>query len=63
MIIKIEGMTCGHCEGRVKSEFEKIGAAIEPVSAEKAEAVVTGVSEDAAKSAIKAAGYKFVSAS
>jgi copper chaperone CopZ len=61
VIIKIEGMTCGHCEGRVKAEFEKIGATVESVSAEKAEAIVSAVGEDAARSAVKAAGYKFVS--
>ena len=63
MIIKIEGMTCGHCEGRVKAELEKIGATVESVSAEKAEAIVSAVGEDQARSAVKAAGYKFVSIS
>ena len=29
MEIKIEGMSCGHCEGRVKSELEKVGAVVD----------------------------------
>ena len=56
-------MTCGHCEGRVKAELEKTGATVESVSAERAEAIVGAIGEDAARSAVKAAGYKFVSIS
>jgi len=63
MEIKIEGMSCGHCEGRVKGELEKVGAAIESVSASDGRAIVTGVDESAAKGAVIAAGYKVVSIS
>jgi len=61
MEIKIDGMSCGHCEGRVKAEFEKIGAAVESVSAGDAKAIVSGVDEASARSAVIAAGYKVVS--
>ena len=63
MIIKIEGMTCGHCEGRVKGELEKIGGTVESVSAGDAQAIVSGVDETAARGAVIAAGYKVVSIS
>ena len=45
MEIKIEGMSCGHCEGRVKSELEKVGAVVELVSASDGKAVVAGVDD------------------
>ena len=61
MEIKIDGMSCGHCEGRVKAEFEKIGAVVESVSAGDARAIVSGVDEASARSAVAAAGYKVVS--
>lgn len=62
MELKIEGMTCGHCEGRVKSELEKLGGIVESVSASDAKAIVSGIDEDNARSAVKAAGYKLISA-
>ncbi len=63
MEIKIDGMSCGHCEGRVKQEFEKVGAVVESVSADDAKAIVSGVDEASARSAVIAAGYKVVSIS
>ena len=62
MELRIEGMTCGHCEGRVKSELEKLGGVVELVSAEEAKAIVSGIDEAGARSAVKAAGYKLISA-
>ena len=61
MEIKIEGMSCGHCEGRVKSELEKLGAEVESISASDGRAIVDGVDEASARSAVIAAGYKVVS--
>jgi copper chaperone CopZ len=60
VIIKIDGMSCGHCEGRVKAELEKLGASVESVSAEKKNAIVSGIDETGAKNAVTAAGYKVV---
>lgn len=62
MELKIEGMTCGHCEGRVKGELEKLGGVVELVSATDAKAIVSGIDEVSARSAVKAAGYKLIAA-
>ena len=61
MEIKIEGMSCGHCEGRVKGELEKVGAVVDSVSASDGKAVVAGVDETKAKGAVIAAGFKVIS--
>ena len=61
MEIKIDGMSCGHCEGRVKAELEKLGAIVESVSAENKNAIVNGIDEAGAKNAVIAAGYKVLS--
>ncbi|MFM8446670.1 MAG: heavy-metal-associated domain-containing protein [Candidatus Nanopelagicaceae bacterium] len=61
MEIKIDGMSCGHCEGRVKAELEKLGAAVVSVSAEEKKAIVNGINESDARSAVVTAGYKVVS--
>jgi copper chaperone CopZ len=63
MEVKINGMSCGHCEGRVKTEFEKLGAVVELVSAGDGKAIVSGVDEASARNAVAAAGYKVVSIS
>ena len=60
MEAKRDGMSCGHCEGRVKAELEKVGAVVETVSATDAKAVFSGIDEAAARSAVIAAGYKVV---
>ena len=60
MEIKIEGMSCGHCEGRLKAELEKLGAAVESVSAGDGRAIINGVDEASARNAVIAAGYKVV---
>ena len=64
-IVEIEGMTCGHCEGRVSaSQIMAIPGVIGVVaSAEKANAVITSdleVSHNAIERAVQAAGYSLV---
>ena len=62
--VKVEGMHCVHCAGRVKESLEKIeGVKSASVSLENKEAVVkskSGISEEAAKKAIEDAGFTFV---
>ena len=63
--MKIEGMTCGHCEARVKKTLEALpGVAEAKVSHETGTAVVTlsaDVADDALKQAVEAEDYKVVS--
>ncbi|MDE6719013.1 MAG: HAD-IC family P-type ATPase, partial [Treponemataceae bacterium] len=60
--LKVEGMMCAHCEGRVKSALEEIaGVASASASHESGTVVVElngDVSDDALKEKIKAQGYK-----
>ena len=49
MELKIDGMSCGHCEGRVRAELERLGAVVESVSAENKNAIVSGIDEVGAK--------------
>ena len=63
--MKIEGMTCGHCEARVKKVLEALpGVAEAKVSHEKGTAVVTlsaEVADDTLKQAVEAEDYKVLS--
>ena len=63
--MKIEGMTCGHCEARVKKALEALPEVAEAkVSHEKGTAVVTlkaEVADDALKQAVEAEDYKVLS--
>ncbi|CAH2212202.1 heavy-metal-associated domain-containing protein [Tepidibacter aestuarii] len=63
-IINIEGMSCGHCAGRVKKELESIGEVKSAeVSAEEKKAVVelaNEVDNEKLKEAVVEAGYKVV---
>ena len=63
--MKIEGMSCGHCEARVKKALEALpGVAEAKVSHETGSAVVTlsaDVADDALKQAVEAEDYKVVS--
>lgn len=63
--IKIEGMTCGHCEGRVKKELEAIrGVKSADVSATDKKAVVELAHEvdvEKLKAAVEEAGYTAIS--
>ena len=61
-IVKITGMTCGHCEGRVTTELSKLDGVSEvKASAADAQAVVVSAGEldaDAISRAVIAAGYR-----
>ncbi|MBR1761431.1 MAG: heavy metal translocating P-type ATPase [Schwartzia sp.] len=63
--MKIEGMSCGHCEARVKKALEALPEVAEAkVSHETGTAVVTlnaEVADDALKQAVEAQDYKVVS--
>jgi copper chaperone CopZ len=63
--ILIEGMTCGHCEGRIKKALEEIcGVVFAQVSAADNQAVVKlahEVDDEKFVSAVDEAGYKVVS--
>jgi len=61
-IVKITGMTCGHCEGRVSAELSKLEGVSE-VKANTADAQVVITSSgaldaDAISRAVIAAGYR-----
>lgn len=61
-IVKITGMTCGHCEGRVTTELSKLDGVSEvKASAADAQAVVVSagaLDADAISRAVIAAGYR-----
>jgi copper chaperone len=63
-IVKIKGMTCGHCEGRVTKELLSIpGVTSVVASAEKATAVITSdqqLTSAQIDSAVAAAGYSVI---
>jgi len=60
--VKITGMTCGHCEGRVSAELSKLeGVSEVKASAGDAQAVVTSsvaLDADAISRAVIAAWYR-----
>ena len=62
--LKVEGMMCAHCEGRVKSALEEIaGVASASLSHESGTVTVElngDVSDEAFKEKIEAQGYKFL---
>ena len=61
-IIKIEGMSCGHCKAAVEKAL-KAGAGVETavVDLEKKQAVVTGnAAMEAMREAVEDAGYEVV---
>ena len=62
--VKIKGMTCGHCEGRVNTELGKlIGVTEVKASAATAEAVISSSSEldsEQVSAAVIAAGYRVI---
>jgi len=62
--IKIKGMTCGHCEGRVNTELGKISGVSE-VKAVASDGVAVVTSTEPLNSAevlqaVSAAGYKVI---
>lgn len=62
--IEINGMSCGHCEMRVKKELEALsGVESVEASAEEKKAVITlseNVDDVKLKDAVEVAGYEFV---
>lgn len=63
-IIKIEGMSCQHCENRVRKSLESLGnVEIVEISAEKDEAklkISEEITIDQVKEAIEDAGYDVI---
>ena len=60
--IKIEGMMCAHCQGRVKKALEAIEGVAADVNLEDKAAYVTGSKDlEALKKAVTEAGYEVVS--
>ncbi len=58
-IVKIEGMTCGHCSGRVEKALNELANVSATVDLENNSATVTGdVSDKAIIDAVVEAGYK-----
>lgn len=57
MIIKIEGMSCGHCVNRVKNGLEKAGAVNVSVDLKKGEASFENLDESIAKEVIEDLGF------
>ena len=65
VVLKIEGMMCGHCEARVKKALEAVDGVDEAlVSHEAGTAVVTlskDVADDTLKKAVEAQDYPVTS--
>ena len=60
-IIKIEGMSCMHCAGRVESALNAIEGVKATVELKKKRAVIqTDVADETLVKAIEDAGYKVV---
>jgi len=61
-IIKIEGMSCGHCKAAVEKALKAVaGVETAVVDLEKKQAVVTGNAPmDAMREAVEDAGYEVV---
>jgi copper chaperone CopZ len=61
--IKIEGMMCGHCTGRVETTLKELGATVIETSVEKKHAIidVDNISDDKLKEAIEDVGYDVLS--
>ncbi|SFM29808.1 CopZ family metallochaperone [Pelosinus propionicus] len=62
IVIKIEGMSCGHCKAAVEGALKEVaGVTSAAVNLEKKEAVVTGSAELAAlHQAIEEVGFDVV---
>lgn len=63
-IIKIEGMSCGHCQARVEKALNAIAGVDAKVDLKKKAAVVSfdsDVSDSVFKDAVTEAGYEVVS--
>lgn len=62
MILKVEGMMCGHCKARVEKACKAVPGTLDAVADLAAKTViVTGTADEAAlKKAITDAGYEVV---
>ena len=63
-IVKVEGMMCPHCEGRVKDAFEKNAKVESAIASHEKKTVELSLTEDMtadeAKAIVEDAGYKFL---
>ena len=63
-IVKVEGMMCPHCEGRVKEAFEKNAKVESAIASHEKKTVELDLKEDLtsdeAKAIVEGAGYKFL---
>lgn len=63
-IVKVEGMMCPHCEGRVKEAFEKNAKVESAIASHEKKMVELNLKEDLtadeAKAIVEEAGYKFL---
>lgn len=63
-VIKIEGMSCGHCQARVEKALSAINGVNAKVNLGKKEAVIefsSDISDDVFINAVTEAGYEVVS--
>lgn len=63
-VLKVKGMTCGHCQKRVEDAVNKLPGLTGEVNLKKEEVLVTVSgewNEDLVRSAITDAGYEVVS--
>lgn len=60
--IKIEGMTCGHCTGRVETALKSLGATVIETSVDSKHAIVEveNISDDTLKETIEDVGYDVI---
>ena len=63
-IVKVEGMMCPHCEGRVKEAFEKNAKVESAIASHEKKTVELNLKEDMtadeAKAIVEGAGYKYL---
>ena len=63
-VVKVEGMMCPHCEGRVKEAFEKNAKVESAIASHEKKMVELNLKEDLtadeAKAIVEEAGYKFL---
>ena len=62
MKVKIEGMMCMHCAGRVRKALEAINVPAEDDLENKCASIPDGSDVNAVREAVEKAGYTFVSA-
>jgi len=60
--IKIEGMSCGHCTGRVETALKALGATVIETSVDSKHAIVEvdNISDDTLKETIEDVGFDVV---